>query len=129
MSEKKEFRFTEKKVDETWKEQTAREQGSFKGNEPESPTDKAPSSESEPQSKSTIFLNFLTSLGIQTMIHLGEIPNPETQKKELNLEAAREIIDLLLLLRSKTEGNRSLEETNFLNTIIPELQLKYSQKA
>ena len=61
------------------------------------------------------------------MMHLGEIPNPETQKREVNLEAAREIIDLLGQLKEKSQGNLSAEEMDFFNSLLPELQLKFSQ--
>ena len=121
MMAEKDIKFTEKKIDESWKEQTNRDKDIFaKSQKPESP--KSPSKTSKP------FLNLLTSLGIQAMMHLGEIPNPETKLKEPNLEAAREIIDLLLAIREKTQRNLSSEEKEVLESIIPELQMKFAEK-
>jgi hypothetical protein len=123
----KEIKFTEKKVDESWKDQVNREKGTVgprprtQDNEPEKPN--AVSKTSKP------FVNLISSLGYQAMFHLGEIPNPDTQQPEVNLEAAKEIIDLLTAVKEKTEGNLSPEESEMLKGLLPELQLKFSQRA
>ena len=125
MSENKEIKFTEKKVDESWKDQVNREKGtvgpSNRGNAPQKPPNAAKTSKP--------FVNLLSSLGYQAMLHLGEIPNPETRQPEVNLEAAREIIDLLASIKEKTEGNLSPEEAEVFQGLLPELQLKFSQRA
>jgi hypothetical protein len=59
---------------------------------------------------------------------LGELPHPETQERHLDLEAAKETIDLLVLLEAKTKGNRTPEEEQLLKTLIPDLQMKFVQK-
>ena len=38
-------------------------------------------------------------------LFLGQIPNPQTGKKSLNLRAAKSVIDSLEMLASKTQGN------------------------
>ena len=111
----KEVRFTEKKVDDSWKEDVTRERGTPKP---------------EPGQRPPLTLaNFVTSLGYQTLMHLGELPNPETRQKHLDLEAAKETIDLLILLESKTRGNQTPEETQLFKTLLPELQMKFVEKA
>ena|SRR3989338_3642626 len=110
----KEVRFTEKKVDESWKEGAAREKGAV-----------PPPSE---EKAALTFSVFLTSLGYQALIHLGEIPNPETKAVQLDLGAAKETIDLLVLLETKTQGNRNPQEDQLLKTLLPELQLKFVTK-
>jgi hypothetical protein len=123
----KDIRFTEKKVDESWKDQAAREKG-----EPANAHTKPATAGPEPSAKehktSQLFLNFVTSLGLQAMMHLGEIPNPETKKHEVHLDGAREIIDLLVQLKEKTQGNLSREESEFFTRFLPELQLKFAQR-
>ena len=113
----KDIRFTEKKVDESWKEQTE--------------TVKAKASATAASAKqpetSKNFLNLVQSLGYQTLMHLGEIPDPTTQQRELNPEAAKEAIDLLVVLRDKTRGNLSKEEKEMLETLVSQLQIKFSQ--
>ena len=115
----KEVRFTEKKVDESWKQDVGRDRNKAK---PE-PKVAPPNSSSSPN-----FANFLTSLGYQTLIHLGELPYPETQEHRVDLEAAKETIDLLVLLESKTRGNLSPEEEQIFKTLLPELQMKFVAK-
>ena len=110
----KEVRFTEKRVDQSWKEDVDREKKT------------APSG---PEEKTGItYTAFLTSLGYQTLMHLGEIPEPQTHEAHVDLEAAKETIDLLVLLQKKTEGNRTPEEDQLLKNLIPELQMKFVQK-
>lgn len=125
MTEDKDIRFTSKKVDESWKERVQRDRGNLAAETPPQSAE-APSA-GKPASRH--FLNLLTSLGYQAMMHLGEIPNPEGLEGETNLEAAREIIDLLIALKDKTEGNLSAEEKNMLHSLVPELQMKFTQKA
>ena len=119
MEPDKDIRFTEKKVDESWKEQA------------ESVKVKAAASQPAPQSKpaetSKTFLSLVQSLGYQVLMNLGEIPNPMTQQTELNPEGAKEAIDLLIALRDKTRGNLSDEEKKMLETLITQLQIKFSQ--
>lgn len=119
MGPDKDIRFTEKKIDESWKEQT------------ESVKAKVVSSQSSAKSKpaetSKGFLNLVQSLGYQALMNLGEIPNPMTQQTELNPEGAKEAIDLLIALRDKTQGNLSDDEKRMLETLLTQLQIKFSQ--
>ncbi len=128
MTEPKDIRFTEKRVDESWKEQIARDKGA---NAPSasSLTKEESSRASAPKQTSKPFLNFLNSMAFQAMMFLGEIPNPETRQKEIHLDAAKEAIDLLASLKQKTEGNLSAEEADFFNTLLPEIQIKFAEKA
>ncbi len=123
MLDEKDIRFSEKKVDDSWKEQIEREKGVVRAAESQAPKKDAAA---KPTSKA--FLNLINSLVFQGMYHLGEIPNPETQEREVNLEAAKEAIELLTAIRTKTTGNTSVEETEFLNSALSELQMKFSQK-
>lgn len=111
----KENKASDKKVDESYKEAVHKEKETEKGG----------SSERPPVS----FLNFLTSLGYQALILLGEMPHPETGQTQVDMALARETIDLLVLLEAKTKGNREPEEDYFLKTLLPEIQMKFVAKA
>lgn len=89
--------------------------------EPQAPSNE-PAAEAEPQLD---FFNYIASLGFQTMIFLGEMPNPITQKSEKNLKQAKFLIDTLVILRDKTKGNLTKEEEDLLNGSIYELQMRY----
>lgn len=73
------------------------------------------------------FSTLITSIAEAALMHLGFIKNPQTQKEDKNMELAQVNIDLLVLLKEKTKGNLSEEETNLLNAIITDLQLKFVQ--
>jgi hypothetical protein len=56
---------------------------------------------------------------------LEGMPDPATGQVQRDPAQAAEIIDLLLLLRERTEGRRTLEESQALDEILYELQLGY----
>lgn len=64
-------------------------------------------------------------LASSAALALGEAPDPVTGEVHLDVEQAGEMIDLLVLLREKTEGNRTPEETQVLDELIYDLQLRY----
>lgn len=60
-------------------------------------------------------------------IYLGDAPLPDGQWAE-NLEMARLHIDLLDVLRQKTAGNLSAQESAFLEDLLYRLRVRYVQK-
>lgn len=76
-----------------------------------------------------LFLHYVMGMMHGGMVHLGKIMNPATQKIEKDLDAVRSIIDLLVMLREKTQGNLNENETNALKTAISTLQLNYIDEA
>ena len=75
------------------------------------------------------FLTFIMSLSSSALAHLGEVPDPVTGKKEVDLELARHTIDVLSMLEEKTRGNLTREEGEFIRNILFELKMKYVQRA
>ncbi len=62
----------------------------------------------------------------QALVAMGYLSESEEKsKKELDLELAARLIDLIDLLAEKTKGNLSEEEEKFLNTISTELKIIY----
>ena len=109
----------EKQVDESWKE-------SAKSDHEHS--DQCGCGEDHGNAEHPIeinFVNYITSLGFQALIFMGQIPNPMTNETEKNLIQAKFIIDTLAMLKEKTNGNLSDQENNLLESSIAELQLKY----
>jgi hypothetical protein len=64
-------------------------------------------------------------LGSSAVISMGDAPDPVTGERHDDLANAADAIDLLLLLREKTEGHRSAEETQILDELLYDLQLRY----
>jgi len=64
-------------------------------------------------------------LGSSVLMALGETDPTTGQRGQRDLPMAAEVIDLLGLLREKTEGRRSAEETQVLDELLYDLQLRY----
>lgn len=67
---------------------------------------------------------FMT-VATEAVIALGDAPDPASAQVRPDLAAAAQVIDLLVLLRQKTEGNRSPEESEVLGDLIYDLQMRY----
>jgi hypothetical protein len=65
----------------------------------------------------------------QGLIVLGQIEEGKEKKEDQNLDLAKRLIDLLDLLKQKTEGNLKTEEEQFLEASIHQLKLVYMEKA
>jgi hypothetical protein len=68
-------------------------------------------------------------LASSALVNLGEAADPETGERVLDLEQAKEAIDLLSLLRAKTEGNRTDQESHLLEEMLYDLQLRFVRAA
>lgn len=74
------------------------------------------------------FPSYILTYYTQGLVLLGEVPNPYTNKKEENLDAARHTIDILTLLQEKTRGNLDREEQQLLDSVLYELRMKFMAK-
>ncbi|MDX9821048.1 MAG: DUF1844 domain-containing protein [Syntrophales bacterium] len=71
------------------------------------------------------FANFILSLGTTAFYHFGDLPDEAEGKAEKNLAAAKQTIDLLSMLESKTKGNLDKDEQALLEGILYELRLRF----
>ena len=90
---------------------------------------KISSNEKEAESFQVDFPTFIMSLSSSAFYHLGDMPDPTTGKKELNLPAVQQTIDMLNMLKGKTKGNLKEDESKLLEQLIYELQVKYVAKS
>lgn len=56
---------------------------------------------------------------------LGKLMNPVSQKIEKNMEQAKESIDMLEMLKQKTQGNLNPELNRLLEQFLTDLRLNY----
>jgi hypothetical protein len=71
------------------------------------------------------FVSFLISLSSAALVHLG-VPLPGADPSpERNLPLARQTIDILELLRAKTEGNLDPSERKLFDELLHDLRLRY----
>jgi hypothetical protein len=75
------------------------------------------------------FIEFVMMQAQNAALFLGQIPNPQTGKGEVNLEVAKMFIDQLEMIQEKTRGNLSNEETTVLRNAISNLQMAYVEVA
>ena len=75
------------------------------------------------------FTFFITTIGMQSAIALGDMPNPVSNLTEKNLSQAKFLIDTLEMLREKTKNNLSPEEASHLEDMLYELRMRFVQKS
>ena len=71
------------------------------------------------------FSGFIFSLSTTAMYHFGDFPDPVTKETKRNLPAAKQTIDILSILKTKTEGNLDENERQLLDGILYELRMRY----
>jgi Domain of unknown function (DUF1844) len=71
------------------------------------------------------FIEFVLMQAQNAALFLGQIPNPQTGKGEVNLEVAKMFIDQLAMIQEKTRGNLTSEESTVLRNALSNLQLAY----
>ena len=71
------------------------------------------------------FSNFILSLNTSALIHLGDLPDRQTRERIYDIQSAKQTIDILELLKTKTEGNLDSEEFKLLDDVIYDLRMKY----
>jgi hypothetical protein len=76
----------------------------------------------------TPFADFAQQLIMQAYMFLGMLRAPNQPKPMLDPAAAREMIEILTMLKEKTAGNLTPEEDDFLSTHLGELKLAFVQR-
>jgi hypothetical protein len=94
--------------------------------EPGGPAPVAQSTAMTPK-RSPEFENLVRSLGQNAAMLLGGYADPHTGQPMLDLEGAREMIDMLDALREKTLGNLAPEEDTLLLDILGNLKLAFME--
>jgi hypothetical protein len=104
-----------KRIDEAWKEAAQKEKGAE--------GDRGERSLPKPD-----FSFFISSLAMEALIGLGEMENPITKKQAANLPQAAYLIDVLDMLKQKSEGNLSDEENKLIEGFVSDLKMRYVNK-
>ncbi len=80
------------------------------------------------QMPAVTFSTFILSLGSSALVHLGEVPDPETGQTGANLLMAKHTIDVLTMLQQKTQNCLDADEHKLLDGLLYELRMKYVVK-
>jgi len=83
-----------------------------------------------PSAKQAVdFGSFILSLTSTAFIHLGEMEDPMTHTRQVQLDAARQMIDIIDMLRAKTKGNLDPQESELIDQVLYELKMRYAERA
>ncbi len=118
----------EKRVDESWKEQVAREKQQAQREEENDVSKRARATQTGFPPMQASFITLVTELAMQATLFMGEIPDPETKEPIEDLNRAKYLIDELGVLEQKTAGNLTPEEERALKNVLYELRMKYVKK-
>lgn len=81
--------------------------------------------EEGPGPEQTLFNEFLMQIASSAFIYLGLVEHPATGRRQVDLRAARETIDILDMLREKTRGNLSPGEEKFFTELLADLKMQF----
>jgi uncharacterized protein DUF1844 len=73
----------------------------------------------------TMFNEFLMGIASSAFIYLGLVEHPATGRRQVDMTAAKEAIDMLVMLREKTQGNLTRGEEKFFDDLLTDLKMQY----
>jgi len=73
------------------------------------------------------FSSLVLTLSSSAWVGLGKIADPVTGELKKDLKGAKFTIDILIMLREKTEGNLGEEEEKLLQAVLGDLQANYAE--
>lgn len=119
-------------VDEDWKSRVEAEKeatlNKASAGEAEKPSEEAAASDQgddDPTLPPADLMFVLGTMYMQALIGLGLVANPMTGKPKVRLHQAQHAIDTLEMLRQKTEGHRTAEESGALDNMLHELRMAF----
>jgi hypothetical protein len=129
--EKKEFTITDRRFSKQEEEDTS---GEDRADAQSAPEPEEPVREEEPQAPSggdaegppqANFAGFVLSLANTALINMGVVPDPMGGTAEVQMEGAKQMIDILGILQEKTQGNLNDEESHLLEQILTEVRMRF----
>jgi hypothetical protein len=81
------------------------------------------------QTPSVDFSTFVLSLASSAMLHLGKVPDPTGQSMVPTLAMARQSIDMLAMLKDKTRGNLTIEESALLDRVLHDARIAFVEES
>ncbi|MEJ2641955.1 MAG: DUF1844 domain-containing protein [Desulfosarcinaceae bacterium] len=71
------------------------------------------------------FATFVVSLNSSALVALGLVADPVTKESSKNLALAKQTIDILGMLKEKTQGNLTSDEEHMLKSVLYDLRMLY----
>lgn len=113
-------------IDEDWKSQVqAEKEAAAKEKPPASAQSSGPPPDMQMPEASLEML--VTTLVTEAMISLGQVPHPHTGEPMFHPQQAKYLIDTIDVLREKTMGNVTPQETELMENLLHQLRMAYVQ--
>ena len=103
--------------------------GEARGRERAGDSDSSPIVGQDSRETKMDFPTLVLSLTTTAMLQMGLVPDPVSQKVEKNLPAARQTIDILEILKDKTQGNLKPDEARLLDRCLHDLKMSFVQSS
>ena len=71
------------------------------------------------------FSGFVLSLHTSALFHFGDFQDPGSGERKVDLDAAKQTIDILSMLKEKTAGNLTENEQRLVDGALFELRMRY----
>jgi hypothetical protein len=71
------------------------------------------------------FVNFLSTLATNAAAALGAVPHPATGKRSLDLDTGKYWLDVLAMIKDKTNSNLHAQESHLLDGLLADLRMQY----
>ncbi len=84
-----------------------------------------PAEDSDVEHEQTMFTEFLMGIASSAFIYLGLVEHPATGRRQVDLMAARESIEMISMLRDKTKGNLTRGEEKFFDDLLADLKMQF----
>ncbi len=75
------------------------------------------------------FSTLAFSLATQALVHMGQARLPGQPEGEVNLPMAKQTIDIITMLETKTKGNLNETEARLMQNLLYDLRTRYVQVA
>ena len=72
------------------------------------------------------FINFLSTLATNAAASLGAMPHPATGQRAVDLETGKYWLDVMAMLKEKTQNNLHPQESRLLDGILGDLHAMFS---
>ena len=76
-----------------------------------------------------LLMQLVISLQTATMMEMGKLMNPQTQRAERRLPMAKNSIDMLAMLKEKMAGNLADAEEKYLDQVLYDLRMNYLEES
>ena len=119
-------------IDEDWKSQVQAEKAEAAKAKPATSPERGTTAQVDaadlPMPPASLEL-LLTMLATEALVALGQVPHPATGQAQVQRNQAKYLIDLVEVLRNKTQGNLTPGEQQLIDNLLHQLRLAYVETA